>query len=70
MLSRCAKSFETVVQGREFCVKPFVKDGVEDSSAITFGEEVRSGVKDILTSILDHQKMIDANVEAVLIPKT
>eukprot|EP00957_Ditylum_brightwellii_P001504 117021-Ditylum_brightwellii.AAC.1 len=58
-----------VVKIREFLVKPFVKDGIEDSSAITFGDEVKSGVEDILTSVLNHQKMIDANNEAVLILK-
>jgi len=70
MLSRCVKPFETVVQERKFIVKPFVKDGIVDSSAITFGEEVKSGVKGVHTSVSNHQKMIDANVEAVLIPKT
>eukprot|EP00957_Ditylum_brightwellii_P089445 6811452-Ditylum_brightwellii.AAC.1 len=70
MLSRYVKPLETVAKGRKFIVKPFVKDRIEESSTLTFGDTVKSGVKDILASVSNHQQMIDAKVEAVLVPKT
>eukprot|EP00957_Ditylum_brightwellii_P093569 7125021-Ditylum_brightwellii.AAC.1 len=69
MLSRCVKLFKTPVKGKEFTIKLFVKDRIDDSVAVTFADEVRSGVKYILTIVSNHQKMIDSNVEAVLITK-
>eukprot|EP00957_Ditylum_brightwellii_P194144 14784745-Ditylum_brightwellii.AAC.1 len=69
MLSRCVKLFETKVKGREFTAMPLVKNGIYDSAAVTFSDEVRSGKRrkvitdDKNKNVLNHGDAVDYSEE-------